>query len=155
MTHPTDDPRLRQRFLDLREDTQRAGHVPDFGVMLARAKAEAAASPGLTVLDGGGSSRARVWPSRRLLRVGAWATAALAAAVTGLIFVDRRPTGEAEFERLVSAYETDMWQSPTDGLLEVPGIELTRSVPAIGGPARGLDPSTRSDASATRERNDL
>ncbi len=48
-----------------------------------------------------------------------------------------------------------MWESPTDGLLDVPGIELTRSVPAIGGPAIGLDPSTRPDASAARRRNDL
>jgi len=155
VTHLTDDQRLRQRFLELREDAERSGHVPDFATMLARAKADAAAPSPLTVVEGSRPRAARVWRRRRILRVGAWATAALAAAVSGLMLVDHRPSGDAEFEQLVAAYETDMWQSPTAGLLDVPGIELTRSVPSIGGPALGLDPATRPDASTTRQRDDL
>lgn len=158
MIQPAEDQRLRQRFLELKEETDRAERVPDFGAMLARAKAEAAASSPLEVVAGVRAGGTRVWPDRRLLRAGALATAALAAAVTGLILVDRHPSGEAEFEQLVAAYESDTWQSPTAGLLDVPGIELTRSVPSIGGPARGLDPNTRPGGQATRptrQRNDL
>jgi hypothetical protein len=151
--HPTEDQRLRQRFLDLKEDTERAGHVPDFGTMLTRAKA--AASPPSEAVAGARTVNARAWPGRRLLRVGAWAGAVLAAAVTGLILVDRHASSEDEFEQLVAAYESDQWQSPTAGLLDVPGMELTRSVPSVGGPARGLDPSTRPGAPAPRQRNDL
>lgn len=153
MIHPTEDQRLRQRFLELREDTERAERMPDFGPMLTRARA--AALPRPAGVAGACAPNARVWSDRRFLRAGAWATVALAAAVTGLILVDRHPSGEAEFEQLVAAYESDRWQSPTAELLDVPGIEFTRSVPSIGGPARGLDPSTRPGAPATRRRNDL
>jgi hypothetical protein len=154
VTQLEDDPRLQGRFLELREGALEAGRVPDFDSMWARAKADAAALPSVGVVEWGRPSDARVWPNRRVIRVGAWATAALAAALTGLILL-QRPSGEAEFEQLVAAYASDAWQSPTSGLLEVPGIELTRSVPSIGGPARGLDPSTRPNVPPRAQREDL
>jgi hypothetical protein len=55
------------------------------------------------------------------------------------------PSGDEDFERLVAAYASQAaggsWASPTSGLLDVPGMELMRSVPAIGAPVRGLDPA--------------
>jgi hypothetical protein len=68
----------------------------------------------------------------------------VAAAVAGLMLVDRGPSPDEQFERLVATYSSEAgtaWQSPTSGLLNVPGMELTRSVPSIGGPVRGIDPS--------------
>lgn len=143
MTRRRDDEGLRERFRELRGETARPGRLPDFESTMARARATAAELPPLSVLEGrakGGAGGAPAY--RRFLRAGAWVSAALAATVAGLLLIGRRPNDEAEFERLVSAYSADAWQSPTAGLLEVPGMELTRSVPSIGDPVRGLDPST-------------
>ncbi|HET9948445.1 MAG TPA: hypothetical protein VFQ22_05965 [Longimicrobiales bacterium] len=137
------DVRLRQRFAELREETERSGRVPDARAMLARAAAEADARPDLRVAAGSAAGRTR---RRRLVRTGAWASAALAAAVAGLLLVRRGPSGDEEFARLVQAYAADAsagaWRSPTSRLLDVPGMELMRSVPSIGRPLPGLDPTT-------------
>ena len=43
----------------------------------------------------------------------------------------------------VAAFDAEFstWRSPTSGLLNVPGIGLTRSVPSLGSSPRGLDPT--------------
>lgn len=62
---------------------------------------------------------------------------AVAAALVVLLVPGARDP-ELEFERLVSAYgaTASTLRSPTSRLLEVPGLELVRSLPAIGVPRR-------------------
>jgi len=147
MTDEREQDGLRQRFGELRAEAERPGRVPEFGALMARARAEAEGQPRLGVIAGGSRARVSAAPgSRRLVRVGAWATAAVAATVATLVFTDRQPDPDAAFEQLVAAYSADLsggaWESPTSSLLEVPGMDLTRSMPSIGSPVRGLDPSS-------------
>jgi hypothetical protein len=125
------DEELRARFGELRAKAGRS--TPPFAAMLERAATEAREQPTLTVVRGGGSRR-------RALRVGAWASGAVAATVAGLLLFDggSAPTASADeqFAELIASYASDMaagaWRSPTSSLLDVPGIELMRSVPSIG-----------------------
>lgn len=140
MTESRIDDELKERFQGLRATTEQPGRVPVFGVMLARAEASAAERPTLEIVAGGA-----VRSNRRWVLVSAWGSAALAATVAGLLLVERGPSADEQFERLVAAYSTDVsasaWRSPTSALLEVPGIELVRSVPTIGAGMTTLDPS--------------
>ena len=132
---------LRDDFAALREQAEASG-VPDFGEMIARARAEAERSPTLVVEPGGVR---RTWLGRT-----AWVSMAAAAAVAGLMMVRSGPdAADAEFERLVASYSADAalgaWSSPTDGLLRTPGIDLgalpsVRSVPL---PSRDQDDGGR------------
>ena len=163
MTNAMDDDRLKEEFEGLRAETRRSRSVPDFASMMAEAKRQAQEVPAqevpaLEVVAGGaGESRAR--PRRRFVRVGAWATAAVAAAVATLILVDRGPSGDDDFERLVAAYTSETvegaWSSPTSSLLDVPGMDLMRSVPSIGMPLRGIDPSSLQAPTTTPEEENL
>jgi hypothetical protein len=67
-----------------------------------------------------------------------WASAAVAAALAGVLLFDRGPSEDEQFAELVAAYTADVsagaWRSPTSGLLQVPGMELVRGVPSIGVP---------------------
>jgi hypothetical protein len=125
------DENLRSRFHELRAAAEREGRAPEFGALLARARASSADRRALEVVEGG-----LVHSRRRVIRVGAWASAALAAPVAGVLLVDRGPSPAEEFARLVADYASQTsagaWRSPTSGLLEVPGMELVRSVPSIG-----------------------
>lgn len=136
MTKPDDD--LRGAFQTLRAEERGARRTPAFGPMLVEAKRQAVARPQLEVVRGG--SR------RRLVRFGAWASAAVAAGVAAVLLTNRSPSGDDDFARLVAAYTSETasgsWNSPTSGLLDVPGMDLTRSVPSIGSPLWGIDPST-------------
>jgi hypothetical protein len=124
------DEDLRARFDDLRAGTR----TPSFESVLERAAAEAREQPELGVVRGDLGSR------RRVLKVGVWASAAIAATLAGLLLFDRGGTpgssADQQFEELVAAYSQDMsagaWRSPTSGLLEVPGMELVRGVPSLG-----------------------
>ena len=148
-----DDQRLGQRFEELRAESRGPGAAPDFASMMAEAKRQAAEAPALEVAAGSSGStdadprRAGIRSHGRWARLAGWASVAAAAAVAGLMVMDRAPSADQEFERLVAAYSAEpggaAWRSPTSGLLNVPGIDLTRSVPSIGGPVRGLDPSDR------------
>ena len=114
--------RLRKRFRSLRaEDSARA---PDFEPMLERARLEAAGD-------------VHVLRPRRRIRWTLLAGTLAAAALTGVMLVTS--DGGDDFDALVASYTAEVgggsWSSPTDGLLEVPGIELMRTVPTIGGPA--------------------
>jgi ferric-dicitrate binding protein FerR (iron transport regulator) len=133
MTNEPDfDQTLRRDFQRLREDD--GLRTPDFGAMLARARADVAAAPPMS---------APVAPSvtpwlrsgRRVLLVGA---PLAAAAALGIWF---RPTNAAdrEFEQAVAAYSQTAARtstSPTDGLLAVPGTEFLRGTPIDGMVAR-------------------
>ena len=138
MTTP-DDKDLKSAFRALREQERGASRAPDFGVMLAEAKRQADARPQLDVVVGGGHRRRLFW-------LGGWASAAVAAGVAALVLLGRGPSGEDDFARLVATYTTETasgeWRSPTAGLLDVPGMDLMRSMPSIGSPLRGLDPSS-------------
>lgn len=151
-----DDDRLRDTFQALRKETARSGGVPEFDGMLAEAKRRAEQRPALEVFAGHASRKGRP-TRRRLVQIGAWGSVALAAGVAALILVNRPPTGDAEFERLVAAYASETaagsWSSPTSALLEVPGMDLLRSVPSIGAPLRGIDPSSLLRPQSPEEEN--
>ena len=135
MSERHEDELLRDRFQAVRR--AQAGHAPDFRAMIDRARTDAEEPGRLHVIKGGSpdQSRTRV-RRRRLVFVGGWASAAVAAAITGLLLV--RPSAEdREFVRLVSSFSAEAAaagrQSPTSRLLAVPGIELVNSVPSVGG----------------------
>jgi hypothetical protein len=120
----------RQQDADLRAlfAAQRrvdADAAPPFANMLALARAEAAdAAPAVT-------------PRRLGLRRFVYAAGlAAAAALAGLMVWPRSPSPEDAFERAVRAFENDpalgAWRSPTDGLLDVPGLQLMTTVPSVG-----------------------
>jgi hypothetical protein len=136
-THAGDED-LRARFDELRAEMR----TPSFASVLERAAAEAREQPALDVVHGGLGAR------RRVLKVGVWASAAIAATLAGLLLFDRGAapgSADEQFAQLVAAYAQDMsagaWRSPTSGLLDVPGMELVRGVPSLGLPAVGLDPA--------------
>ena len=142
MTQTHDDDRLREEFHRLRVETEGSQRVPDFRAMLEKARADAEEFPDLQVVSGSQStSEAR---RRRIVRIGGWATGAVAAALAGLLLLGEGSGADREFERLVAAYSTDMasgaWRSPTSGLLDVTGMGLTRSMPSLGVPISGVDP---------------
>lgn len=127
-SEPDFDQSLRRDFQGLKEgDALRA---PDFALLIARARAEATAAPPVPVQA---TPWLRSW--KRVLLVGA---PLAAAAALGIWF---RPTNAAdrEFEQAVAAWsETSARtaQSPTDGLLSVPGSEFLRGTPIDGTGAR-------------------
>ena len=129
------DDLIKERFARLRAE-ENAG-VPDFAAMYARAEQEPAAS----VETEHQSETQKVIPlaKRRKHWIQArWpvAVGTLAAAALAGVMLIRPGTADAEFEALVTAFAADnaAWQSPTDDLLNVPGLEFMNSVPVIGGP---------------------
>jgi hypothetical protein len=98
---------LRARFAELRREEEL--RVPQFAFPPSR-----------------WAGQGRPWGTGRLI-AGAACVAALVAAALLLRFVPSQParTGQP----VASLME---WKSPTDFLLETPGRELLRSVPAIG-----------------------
>ena len=137
-----DEDDVRELFQELRAETTAQGRAPDFGTMIERAKSEVGRRPSLEVVPGapredGGPAKG----SRRFVWAGGWVSAGIAAAVAGLLFTGIGTDQDAEFERMVAGFANDAsggaWRSPTAGLLEVPGLDLLRGVPDIGGSARG------------------
>jgi hypothetical protein len=117
------DTELRARFQAQRD--KEAGDTPAFAPLLARARADAAQAEPV--------STHQSWGRRRVLYAGGLAAAALIATV---LLLPRSESSEAAFERAVRNYQSASalggWQSPTDGLLNVPGGSLMTSVPRIG-----------------------
>jgi hypothetical protein len=146
------DEDLRARFQELRAAAERSGRVPEFRGALARAEAAVEGRPGLEVVAGSATG------SRRWLRAGAWGSAALAATVAGLLLVRGGPSSEEDFARLVASYSTDAsagaWQSPTSALLEVPGMNLMRSMPSIGAPLPDFGAVAPAEPADAAGRND-
>lgn len=145
MSNSQEEDLIRERFQDLRSVQGSSGSVPDFRAMIDRAERDAGTIPSLQVESGGALTGAG-GRRRRWLRTGGWTSALAAAALAGLLLTSRGEDPDAEFDRLVESFAAETsaggWQSPTSGLLDVPGIELTRSVPSIGTAIRGLDPAS-------------
>lgn len=115
---------LRERFATLKaEDAQR---VPDFDSLYDNA----ATTAGAPVELGDRWSKAARW--------GVITTTLAAAAVAGILLT--QPDLDSEFEALVASYSVEFggaqWQSPTDGLLALPGADLISTVPSISGSFR-------------------
>ncbi len=150
MSSSLEERRLRELFQELREQTESGSEIPVFDAMIERAKVDPAGKPTLEGIDVGGDGRAAV-RARRRYAWGGWASAAVAAGILAIVMT--RGGGEDEaFERLVTAYATDVtsgaWSSPTAGLLEVPGLELLRGVPTLGGSVTGQPGERPEDPSA-------
>lgn len=136
MTDHREDADLRAAFDDLRDEVDRT--TPGFAGMIAGARADARLESELPLrlhvdADDSGSEAGRSGSRRRIFVIGGWASLAAAAAVAGLLLVDR-PVDEAdaEFEALVASWTTvARTPSPTAGLLDLPGLDLG-SVPRIG-----------------------
>jgi len=116
------DPELSARFAAQRRVD--AGQAPSFADMMARAQESAeSASP----------ADRRGWPRRRYAWTGA---VAAAAAIVALIMVPRTRAGDDAFEQAVRDFQSDpalgAWQSPTDGLLDLPGDGLLTTIPSVG-----------------------
>ena len=126
MIDPQDD-ELRARFQAQRR--AESNNAPAFAPMLERARriADGTAVP----------FRPRQVSLRRLGYVGGLAAAA---AIAALLVIPRGPSSEDAFEQAVRRFQSDpalgAWQSPTDGLLDVPGSQLITTVPSVGTGAR-------------------
>ena len=148
MSDPMQDHDLRDLFQRLRAEDRPT--APDFGLMMDRAREEAGgrdqhvregvhAFPGIRAGDRIRNARTSVETWVRLHRRWAW-TGGLATAVVAmaLLLTGQPARTDADFERVVGSYTADpamgAWTSPTDGLLQVPGIDLLRTVPRIGSP---------------------
>jgi ferric-dicitrate binding protein FerR (iron transport regulator) len=118
------DPELRALFEAQRHDD--ASHAPPFAQMMARAQAEAETAAAPTALP---------TPRTRWRREWAGGLAA-AAAIAALIVIPRVRSGDDAFEQAVRAFQSNpalgAWQSPTDGLLTLPGDRLLSTVPTMG-----------------------
>lgn len=125
---------LRELFRTLRSRDEES--APDFQGMMARARSEARrGSVRRELRSRGGQGTVLRTPRSRLLA----GTGLLAAAALGaLILVGPDPSPDRTFEEAVRSFSSDpalgAWRSPTRGLLSVPGMELLRTVPEIGGP---------------------
>jgi ferric-dicitrate binding protein FerR (iron transport regulator) len=124
MNDRSQDPELRALFEAQRHDD--ASQAPSFAEMMARARAEAAIASDPTAL-----------PTLRTRWRREWAGGlAAAAAVAALIVIPRMSSGDDAFEQAVRAFQSDpalgAWQSPTDGLLNLPGDRLLSTIPSVG-----------------------
>ena len=121
---------LRARFQQLRSED--GASAPDFRSMIAEAQK---AEPDVTPIH-----THRRW--RRWTAIGGGLAAAAAAA---LLLVVPDNSSDQDFAELVNAYAANTaWTSPTDGLLDLPGSEVLRTVPSIAmprvlGPISALD----------------
>ncbi|HEY0673642.1 MAG TPA: hypothetical protein VGD27_15295 [Longimicrobiales bacterium] len=123
MSDRPQDTELRARFAAQRHADAR--DAPSFADMRARAHVEAAAAAP--------AHRTRRVKLRRLIYMSGLAAAA---AIAALLIVPRSRSSEDAFEQAVRAYQRGpalgAWQSPTDGLLNVPGSQLISTVPRVG-----------------------
>jgi hypothetical protein len=119
----------RQQDTELRAhfDAQRradASETPSFATMMARARADAVRTPAVAP---------RTLNLRRIAYVGGLAAAAV---IGALLMVPGSPSSEDAFEQTVRDFQSNpalgAWQSPTDGLLDVPGSQLISNVPSVG-----------------------
>lgn len=148
----SDDRHLRDAFARLREHDR--ARAPDAASMLARARAEAA---GLAAEHGDAAGRAEIDDlaaarrdrvrGRRLRWGVPGISVALAAGLAAVLLLGPGADDDAQFDRVVQAWaETGgAWRAPTDDLLRMPGDEILRTVPRIGG-ARPTTPREQPDA---------
>jgi hypothetical protein len=117
------DTNLRARFDAQREAD--ASEAPLFAAMLERSRTAAAHAP------------PAITPRKtNLRRVLYWSSLGAAAMIGALLAIPRATSDEDAFEQAVQAYQSGAalgaWQSPTDGLLNVPGSQLISTVPSVG-----------------------
>lgn len=135
-----EDHDLDQAFAHLREQDRR--RTPSAHDLIARAKAsieDDASNIALRAAESGDLDRTkgRGW--------GRWGvpglSVALAAAVATVLLVDRDSLADQEFDEVLASYvDTRVsLRSPSDALLRLPGDELIRTVPRVG----GLRPASR------------
>ena len=122
-----EDQDLQGVFRDLQDQDRKK--VPEFRTLMARARQEASGSEREIHLG----SR---W-TRRLPRRLAWGGSLLATAAAAVLLLVQIPgASDSEFERVVNAFSADpasgAWKSPTDALLDVPGVEILSTLPSLG-----------------------
>lgn len=131
------DRNLELRFKELRAEDR--ARTPDFGPMLERARK---ATTDVTPI----SSHRGFMGNRRWRRWTAIGGGLVAAAAAALLLVAPDSSSDQEFAELVNSYAANtVWNSPTDGLLDVPGREVLRTVPSIAMP-RVLGPMSAMDS---------
>lgn len=132
MSDPRPDADLRNRFQQLRSEDRAA--APDFATLMERVRDDLSSD----VTSGSKTERrARAgsgWWRRHPPWLVAGGTLAAAAAVAAFLLFNPEARADRAFERTVESFTTATggWRSPTDGLLDFPGSELTRSVPRVG-----------------------
>ena len=130
MSNQSRDRELEALYEGLRAEEQE--RAPDFARMMARVHAQVGETPAVEQ-EGRAVGSKRLFARPRL----AWASGALAAAAAAVLMLVIPRGPDAHFEEVVRAFSADpaagQWTSPTDGLLQVPGLELLSSVPSIGG----------------------
>jgi ferric-dicitrate binding protein FerR (iron transport regulator) len=124
MNDRSQDTELRALFEAQRHDD--ASQAPSFAEMIARAQAEA----GIAAVPATVSTLRSRWRRE-------WAGGlAAAAAIAALIVIPRMSSGDDAFVQAVRAFQSDpalgAWQSPTDGLLNLPGDRLLSTIPSVG-----------------------
>ncbi|MFL5502823.1 MAG: hypothetical protein ACJ799_02295 [Gemmatimonadaceae bacterium] len=121
----SDDEGLHAQFGALREYDARS--EPEFHAMWRRAESRAATP------SGGGATGMR-W----------WAAAAAACAIVGATFLLQRAHERTNtVGTTTEAQGITQWQSPTAGLLRVPGGELLNPPPLFSSVFDGVTPETR------------
>lgn len=151
MSVPTEDRDLREAFGHLRLELEDPERVPPFLPMIERARLQGTNDPAPSTAE---RRRWLTGPPFPWLSRGVRAGLA-AAAVAGILLTSGARDPDREFQHLVSTYvatSPSLWRSPTSRLLDVPGLELVRSVPAIGIPVPGTLRAELPDPTApTRE----
>jgi hypothetical protein len=137
MNDRSQDTGLRALFEAQRRDD--ASQAPSFAEMMARAKDEAASAEMMARAQEEaaiGAAPAKMPTLRTRWRREWTGGLAAAAAITALIVIPRMSSGDDAFEQAVRSFQSDpalgAWQSPTDGLLNLPGDRLLSTIPNVG-----------------------
>jgi hypothetical protein len=144
---PRPDAELRERFQQLRSEDRSA--APDFAALIARVRDGSPEAVGPAPVGREAGFDRPWWWARRWV----WAAGSLAAAAAVAAVMVFHPAGRAdrEFERTVRAFAAASggWRTPTDVLLDIPGSEITRTVPRVGVPdgMEGLNGAARRNRS--------
>ena len=132
MTPDAFDHELRELFQQLKEEDRRM--TPEFREIMAGATRIGAARRRSTEPDARehGTRLVVPWSLRTLWKAGLLA----AAAATAFLLIRSPGTSDAEFELVVRSFTANpalgAWRSPTDNLLNVPGMKMLSTVPSLG-----------------------
>ncbi|MEZ4416000.1 MAG: hypothetical protein R3E10_09595 [Gemmatimonadota bacterium] len=135
MSDPRLDGELKEGFQRLRSEDRAA--APDFARMMAEVRAQVEEGTWKETLQDSsvsvGGSRHRAGPRSGWLWAGG--SLAAAAAAAALLLLSPQARADREFEQTVRAFTTATagWRTPTDELLDMPGIQIMKTVPSIGG----------------------
>lgn len=148
MNDPRPDAELRERFQQLRSEDRSA--APDFAAMIGGVRDDGSREGAVPPVVRGEAGLGRsAWHGRRWV----WAAGSLAAAaaVAAVMVFNPAARADREFERTIRSFAAASggWRTPTDVLLDIPGSEITRTVPRIGAPdgLEGLNGAARRNRS--------